>query len=36
MPGETNDLLYRVKHAPDGQERVAQGSQLAARQGILG
>lgn len=36
MPSDTKDLLYRVKHAPDAQERVAQGCQLAARQGIIG
>jgi hypothetical protein len=36
LPSETKDLQYRVKHAPDGHERVVLESQLAARQGILG
>jgi hypothetical protein len=36
MPSETRDPQYRVKHAPDGHERVVVESQLAARQGILG
>src|ERR1700733_3841265 len=36
MPSETKDLQYRVKHTPDGHERVVLESQLAARQGILG
>jgi len=36
MPSETKDLQYRVKHAPDGHERVVLESQLAARHGILG
>jgi len=36
MPSETKDLQYRVKHAPDGHERVVLESQLVARLGILG
>jgi hypothetical protein len=31
MPSETKDLQYRVKHGPDGHERVLPESQLAAR-----
>ena len=36
LPGEAGDLQYRVKHAPDGHERVVLESQLAARQALLG
>lgn len=36
LPGESNDLHYRVKHALDGHERVVAESQLTAGRGVFG